>query len=336
MGKQDSCEMQQEASANPETQMGSKDDELGVTVNKGATDIEDKEDADEVEVPPESPKSQASACFCACCSCLWNTFRSVPFASLSWFLLYLGSFIVYTHGVESIMEDFSEVFPEILVDLGRTYIALLHICTIPMLILAVLSTGWIGEAVVRISLDADTTETFKCQCCLRCVAKCIWCVGAAGHWLVLVLTYLLIIFAIVIVIIAVLLLVFVTLLDAVCGFANAGADTLCPVLKAFPYGTTDAFDHYCSCTGTIQGRNCVGGTWQATLELTLGCGKSSGAVDNSVEALIGSMLLILALVGLYAVSLRNRQRMGSIKEAMVLAMEEAEQKKAQEDEQNGL
>ena len=98
-----------------------------------------------------------------------------------------------------------------------------------MMIIAVLSTGysspksypgydsalcagrWIGESVVRISLDADTLETTKCQCCLRCAAKCIWCFGAAAHWMVLVLTYFLIIFAIVVVIIAVFLLIFVVL-----------------------------------------------------------------------------------------------------------------------------
>ena len=33
-----------------------------------------------------------------------------------------------------------------------------------------------------------------------------------------------------------------------CDAANAGANTLCPALKTFPYGTTQAFDLYCSCT----------------------------------------------------------------------------------------
>ena len=71
-----------------------------------------------------------------------------------------------------------------------------------------------GEAVVRISLDADTAKVSRCQCCLRCVTKCIWCFGAAGrtgHWLVLVITYLLVIFAIVVVVITVFLLVFLAL-----------------------------------------------------------------------------------------------------------------------------
>jgi len=323
--------MQQEASANSQTQMRSKDDELGVTVNTGVIDIEDKESADEVEVPPQSPKSQASHCFCACCSCLWTTFRSVPFASISWFLLYIGSFIIFIHGFESIMEEYENVFPDALITLGRIYEIILHTCTIPMMIIAVLSTGWIGESVVRISLDADTLETTKCQCCLRCAAKCIWCFGAAAHWMVLVLTYFLIIFAIVVVIIAVFLLIFVVLVDALCDGASAGADKLCPLLKAFP-GSSDAFDHYCRCTGTITGNDCSSPGWEATEELKLGCGHSSGAVDNSIQALIGSMLLILAIVGLYSVSLRNRQRLGAIKDRMVEEMElqEAQQNEAQE------
>ena len=70
---------------------------------------------------------------------------------------------------------------------------------------------WIGEAVVRISLDADTATVSRCQCCLRCVTKCIWCFGAAGHWLVLVITYLMVIFAIVVVVITVFLAVFLAL-----------------------------------------------------------------------------------------------------------------------------
>ena len=60
---------------------------------------------------------------------------------------------------------------------------------------------WIGETVVQLSLGAEDVPLPHCQCCLRLMSKCIWCLGAVAHWLVIVVGYLMIIFSVVFVMI---------------------------------------------------------------------------------------------------------------------------------------
>lgn len=224
--------------------------------------------------------------------------------------------------MESLGTTFSGAWPEKLVTAIRFYEATIHVAAISMLVLAVFSTGWIGETVVQLSLGAEDVPLPHCQCCLRLLSKCIWCLGAVAHWLVIVVGYLMIIFSVIFVMISSWLNVFALFLNASCKIGDQAVQKLCPVLS-WVKELDDAFTEFCSCAGNINcgefGHNCECDVpWTATPRLSKLCREKDGLFDYSVQTLVGAMFITFSLIGIMGVSLRNRERMSLLTDQVIL------------------
>lgn len=258
-------------------------------------------------------------------------------ASILWFLLFVVGFIVFTRGIESLNDNIDGSWPNDLKNIVRLYESTVHIAAILMLVMAVLSTGWIGEMIVRLSIDSENVEITRCQCCLRCVAKCIWCVGAMTHWAIIVMGFLMVIFSILMALFVAAFTVFVVILNGSCRAGDyAVKNVLCPGLT-FSDKMKDVQDKLCYCSGTITGDKCVGGVWSATPKATKICGdhiRHNGMLDDATHSLIGVSLILLALIGLLGVSLRNRQRMSFLTEQIAAGVGKDTEATAAEEEES--
>ena len=111
------------------------------------------------------------------------------------------------------------------------------------------------------------------------------------------------------------------LVYGVCTATASALTTLCPVLylgalNAGRLGTHIDYTHACTCSGSLSSSDgsCSTG-WSATQELTDTCDDLNTISSGATTFGFALMIVIAGMVGMLAVALRNRQRIGSLLDA---------------------
>ena len=99
-----------------------------------------------------------------------------------------------------------------------------------------------------------------------------------------------------------------------CKLSGSGVNAICPVLSVADY-CENARDKLCMCSGTITNFSCST-SWQPSPHLTNLCSNITMLGEDSLKVLLGSIVITVALVALLVVCMRNRQRMGQLKESI--------------------
>ena len=156
-----------------------------------------------------STPTNEAASKCTCFAYCKKGLGAIPLASILWATLAWVAFGVYQEALLEI-DDHSDIWPGFVYPIFRAYSITIHVCLIACLLLAIASTGWIGEQLVRASLNLEATRE---NCCSRCLVKTGWCFGAAMHWIFGgIMVFLWMIFSIVMLIIVTTLVVAFTIL----------------------------------------------------------------------------------------------------------------------------